>query len=113
MVVPEVVTLEAAKRQLRITHTNEDDDLQEKLEAATEAVLDHLVRRDETWNATMEAWTVDTVPRSIRQAILVYFGTLMHRRGDDDPGTAGTSRPGALPPEVEALIARYRAPAVA
>lgn len=109
--MPDVVTLEDAKAHLRITSDQDDFDLSEKLLDATQIVIDYLTRRDATWNATMEAWTADTVPRSVRAAILVQLGELTRKRGDDP--TLEPVTPVGLSPTVMALLMRYRDPGVA
>ena len=110
--MPEVITLAEAKRHLRITHADEDVDISDKLEAATQVIIDYLSRRDATWNATMDAWTAETIPKSVRAAILVQLGELTAKRGDEDP-IAPTPQPVSLSPTVMALLMRYRDPGVA
>ena len=62
----DVITLEEAKAHLRITSDAEDGDVNDKLVAATQLVIDYLSRRDTDWNDEMEAWTADTAPASIK-----------------------------------------------
>lgn len=113
--MPEVLTLTEAKSHLRITHDHEDADLNDKLLAATQVVIDYLTRRDTgdgaTWNAAMAAWTTDTVPASVKAAMLVQFGELTRTRGDDQ--AQEFQRPTSLSPTVMALLMRYRDPGVA
>src|SRR5689334_14817310 len=109
----DLVDLEAAKAHLRVTTTAEDDDIGGKLEAATQVVVDYLTRAHDTdWNAAMAAWTADTVPRTVRAAILVQLGELYRLRGDDaDAGRQGATAD--LSPTVKALLMRYRDPGFA
>lgn len=109
--MPELVTIEEAKGHLRITSDSDNPDLAIKLEAATQVIIDYLTRRDEDWNAEMEAWTPDTVPSSIRAAVLVQLGELYRKRGDD-PDVE--QRPTvSLSTTVMSLLMRYRDPGFA
>lgn len=109
--MPEVITLEEAKAHISATTNQRDQDLQDKLDAATDIVIDYLSRRDTTWNATMAAWTSATVPKSVRAAILVQFGELCLNRGDD-PVTQPDA-PTGLSRVVTSLLMRYRDPGLA
>lgn len=107
----DLITLDEAKAHLRVTTLMEDGDINDKLVAAQQVVIDYLTRRDTTWNAEMAAWDAETVPASVRHAILVQLGELYRKRGDDvetDP-----RGPVALSPTVMALLMRYRDPGVA
>lgn len=109
---PELVTLEDVRRQLRLptvaASADEDEDLRMKLYAATATVLDYIARpTDDVWTAEVAAWTIDSVPRVIQQAILVQVAELYRFRGDD-AGMTPTPNHGFLSPLVTALLHRYR-----
>jgi hypothetical protein len=110
--MPDLITLESAKAHLKVTTLQEDSDLQDKLDAATQIILDYLTRRDAAWNATINAWTADTVPRSVRQAILIQFGEFVAKRGDD-PTIAEPTTPLGLSRTVMSLLYGYRDPGLA
>ena len=101
----DLVTLEEAKLQLRITWEDEDSYVQLILEAAESAVLDY-IKRD--WG-----WTASSVPKGVKLAILVLMSTYFEafRDGDnfDNPNIAF----GYPPPAVTNLLHRYRSPAYA
>lgn len=104
----DLVTLDQAKKHLRLTGSDDDDDLRLKLLAAQAIIVDYLTSTDEDWTATIAAWTDETVPEYVRASILLQFGELYRFRGDDidqpvrDPGT--------LSPTIRALLARARTP---
>lgn len=113
----ELVTLDMAKRHLRITHATEDADIQRKLSQAHAGVLDFINQRvidteAATWTATIEAWDEDTVPEQIQAAILKQFGGLWRDRGDDDGKNAQEWVDG-LAPNVARMLDRFRDPALA
>lgn len=109
---PELVTVEDLRRQLRLppmaASSDEDADLQMKLYAATGLVLNYIARpTDEAWTAEVAAWTIDSVPRVVQQAILVQATELFRFRGDDADSTP-TPNHGFLSPLVTALLHHYR-----
>lgn len=71
-----LVTLETAKRHLRITDTAHDPDVTDKLTAASFTIRDYLKDRNDP------TWTPDTVPPWIAAAVLLYLGHLYEHRGD-------------------------------
>lgn len=119
--LPTLVTLEEAVAHLKLpsilTLSADDpdrDDLELKIEAATDLVLTYIWRDDDDWVDTMIAWTGTTVPRQIKAAILVQLGELYRFRGDDIADTAGPTRQhGFLSPQVTAYLHRYRDPGIA
>lgn len=104
--MPELITLDEAKGHVRLTHDDEDADLNDKLEAAQAIILRAMRRRDTAWNAEIEAWTAATVPRPVRQAIIVQFGELTAKRGDEDP-TPVAPTPTSLSATVKAILGDY------
>ena len=108
----EIVTLTQAKEHAGITHTDRDDDLSLKLRDAHWLVLNRISRPDETWTAEMLAWTPDTAPGEVRQAISRQFAELdRFRGGDDQKGTDVNNFD--LAPIVVSLLRRYIDPALA
>ncbi|ACL57572.1 head-tail connector protein [Methylobacterium nodulans] len=92
-----LVTLEAAKLHLRIDGTDEDALVQDKIEAATDLVLDYLKTPE-------HGWTAETVPARVKAAILLALGVLYeNREGQVDP----------LTDAVRSLLHRLRDPAIA
>lgn len=104
-----LVTLVEAQNHLRIPLTSTDDDLFLKIAQAEAVIRQYLERIDGTdWDATMAAWTSDTVPPVIKAAILCQVGELYRFRGDDLEQPA--REPGYLSPLIRSLLARYRDP---
>lgn len=118
---PEVplVLLTEAQRHLRLpvsTETNSpltvaEQDLQDKIDAATWLIWDYLAREsDSDWVNEMTAWDDVSVPKDIKAAILVQTGELYRFRGDDNEQAA--REPGFLSPLVRAMLARRRDPVI-
>lgn len=112
----DLVSIDDAKAEARITSSAEDAVLERKLDEATELVLDYVNQRREatadvgTWDATVSAWTYETVPAQVQAAILKQFLYLYRFRGDDENPPALES---GLAPGVAALLARFRDPTIA
>lgn len=99
-----LVGLDQAKRQLRVTHDEDDLDILEKLAEAEDIILVYLkAQADETW-------TDDTVPGAVKAAILKQTVFLWRFRGDDE-GRQDIDDHG-LAPGVRALLSFYRDPAL-
>jgi hypothetical protein len=103
-----LVSLEDAKRHLRITGTDDDDDISEKVRTAQMAVLRYLTTAgDATWDAT-------TVPDDVKGAILLLTANYWRYRGDDIIGAADGSAPDATTWDaVGRLLAFRRDPTLA
>lgn len=99
-----LVTLDQAKRQLRIRHSEADIDIEDKLQEAEDIVMRYLNGADDP------EWDQDTVPGAVRAAILRQTAHLFRFRGDaqmpdlDDDGLA---------PGVKRLLVPYRTPTIA
>ncbi len=109
----EILTLEQAKSQVRITHTYEDDDLQLKLELAHGIVLDYIYlsrTASVTLLAEMQAWDDATAPKGVKGAIARMFANLVEFRGDDRDMMAD---PHDLPPDVRQLLRMHKDPVIA
>lgn len=112
----QILTLEEAKGQVRVTATQSDSDIQFKILQATAILLNYL---KVPMNASVEdspvtlPWvaddfgseTDDEVPWDIKAACALIFGSLYaNREGENaDP----------LSPAVRSLLARWRDPAMA
>lgn len=91
----QLVSLAAAKAQLRVLHDDDDEDIDRKLSEATGIVIDYLKRPD-------HGWTEETVPYPVSASIkLVLTGLWDDREGDP------------LTPAVKNLLRRLRDPALA
>lgn len=111
----DLVTLDQARKHLRLTGSYEDDDLQMKLTQAQAIVLDHVNQRrsdGDLWAAEIASWTEETVPRQVQAAILIQLGELYRYRGDDASDDNARRASGFLVPAVVSLLNRLRDPAV-
>lgn len=121
-----LVTLEQAKQHLRLAssvgsppgspYTDEELDLQAKIDAAEALVLDYVAQRrtdtaSPTWLDQVVAWDTTTVPPAIAAAVLIQVAELWRFRGDDE--STPTREHGHLSPMVTAILHRYRDPALA
>lgn len=97
--MPALVTIEQARRHLRLTVDDMDTDtaadVATKSETASEIVIDYIKR-------PAHGWTADTVPGVVRAAILLTLAALF-----EDRETATVSEP------VKNLLHRFRDPALA
>jgi hypothetical protein len=111
----DLVTIEQAWRHLRLTFeigespiSDEEADLQLKLDAAEGIVLDYL------GNTSPPLWEDENdVPPLVAAAILLQLGELWEFRGDQRDGQGPAQTPGDLSPVVTNLLRRYRDPALA
>ena len=96
---------EVKQLALRITDAASDADIQEKLDAAEEAVLAYL------GPAADAAWTPATAPKMVKHAILLLTVHYYEHRGDD----LGLSRPdeAVIWRELAHGLGRHRDPTVA
>lgn len=101
----DLVTLDEAKLQLRITWDDEDQYVQLVLDAAEDAVLDY-IKED-------KGWTSANVPGGVKLAILVLMTTYFEPFRDGDNFDNNTVAFGYPPPAVTSLLHRYRKPAYA
>lgn len=111
-----LVTLAEAKSHLRVTMTDEDADIESKVEQASAIVMDYMARPLNTvWTATMTGWTDVTVPLVVKAAVLRQLSDLYQFRGDDAGSDRDwtSEREGYLAPGVASLLRRYRDPVLA
>lgn len=102
------VTLDEAKDHLRETWASGDPrepDLQMKLDAAEEAILEYLDDVD-----LVAPWTPATVPQRVKNGILLVVGELWRYRGDDGEAPARDESVGSTDfhPAVVSLLRRLR-----
>lgn len=97
-----------------------DDDLQMKLDAATQLVLDYIEHRhpaDPEWTRQIEEWSIDplspgspaTVPPPVVILAVLEQAAEFYRFRGDDPSTdqPGKSEYGCLSKSIEGLLFRY------
>ena len=101
-----LVTLERAKAHLRVTTTDNDDDIQLKVEQASDVIVERC-NSTAWWRAITPTWTADTLPLSVQAAILVLLTHLYEHRGDDMAPDA------ALWQAVDRLIVLNKDPVIA
>ena len=103
-----LVTLEQAKEHLRIRHTEEDNQVQDKLDAAEDAVLDYL-------GIETPEWDDSNVPPRVVAAILIVLEDLWRFRGGDEESFSAMQRAadGELPVRATRLLHRLRELALA
>ncbi len=122
MIIPTIATLEQLRAHLRLPPAvgsppvgPDDADLQLKLDAATQQIIDAIMDRqpaDPVWIAEIESWTLAGSPTTLPPAVIVMAvleqaAYLYRYRGDDadDP----LKQPGGwLIPAVQNLITRYQ-----
>ena len=123
-----LVTLAQAKRHLRLSApgsplTEEDEDVQQKLDAAEAIVLDYVTQRrddNDAWAAEVALWSADdplpspgiAVPKQVPHAILLQLGDLYMNTGDHTPEDTPKREQGDLSQAVMALLYRLRDPAL-
>jgi hypothetical protein len=110
-----LVTLDQAKLHLKIPGTDNDADVQLKLDHAEALILDYIGSTD-TWRTTVAGWLADpaTAPPVVLAAILCQLGELERFRGDDPPdGGPLRDGPEDLSPMVRELLRRTRDPVLA
>lgn len=115
-----LVTLEQAKKHLRVVHDSDDEDIVLKIEAASGAILNYLKEAaDEFIDSsdeiimTTDSPPASTVPKIVMQATLLLLGDFFKNREptSDDP-VASQYGFGHLPRAVIALLYHYRLPSL-
>lgn len=99
-----LVTLDEAKLQLKVTWTDEDDYIQLLTDMAEAAILDYIKGN--------RGWTASTVPKQVKLAILVLIASYFDPYRDGDNFDNATAM-GYFPTAVTALLHRIRKPAYA
>jgi hypothetical protein len=102
--IPELVTFDEAKRHLRVTDMDHEEDIEATREQANDLIYHYLKdRADDTWTAL-------TVPSEIKRAVLVLVAYYYDHRGDD---LEDGDRDAAVWAAVESIVKRRRDPALA
>jgi len=112
-----LVTLDEGKAHLRVTHELEDEDIQLRIEAASESVISYLKDAsldfvDTGGDLVLDSSGNNAVPKRVKMATLLLLGALYAHRGEDG-GEAAKFRMGFLPPAVTALLYPRRVPTFA
>lgn len=110
----QLVTLEQAKRRLRIFHDDEDADLLDAVQQVSEAVMDYLKKPHNEWSDAQDGsgdGTKSDAPFVVQAAVLVWLAYLWEFRGDSQEKPPFEY--GDPPPTVKSLLYRLRAPALA
>ena len=82
-----LVSFEIAKRHLRVSHIQDDDDILFKLEIASEEIRDYLRGNTSIDAAVLDAWDeTSDVPAPVLNATLLRLTYLYEHRGDDPEG---------------------------
>jgi len=114
--MPDLVSLEELKREIRVTDTADDVVLSRKLTEAQALVLDYVGQRHgdtaEEWTDTVAAWDEGTAPVQVVAAILELAAALARFRGDDEV-VPDWYTAGLLPGGVRMKLDRLRDPALA
>jgi Phage gp6-like head-tail connector protein len=105
------VTLDRAKRWLRVTTTDDDENLQDLVDLAEAHILDWC-RKTARSKAITDTWTVDSIPPQVVAAILVQTAELDRFRGDDPDGPPRQD-PEELSVMVRELLRGYHDPVIA
>jgi uncharacterized phage protein (predicted DNA packaging) len=109
-----LLTLDVAKKHLRVDHTDDDADIQRKIDQASAIVLDYIKKTVGTPNPedpSIVDWTDATVPPPVAAAIEILLSKLY-----DDRNAGATDNEvamGYLPKTVTSLLHRFRDPALA
>jgi Leu/Phe-tRNA-protein transferase len=111
--VADLVSLEAVKRQLRLTDseiTQRGEEYQALMDQATAMVLNHC-NTTAQWRTTTATWVdEDTTPTVVKAAILKQVAFLNQFRGDESESPVDDY---GLGPGVAQLLRAYRDPVVA
>lgn len=126
MTIPTIVTVAQVQAHLRLPITEPqseyDDDLVQKIAAATQLVCEHIADRqppDLDWIAEIENWSLDegspsTIPPPIVVlAVMETVADFYRFRGDDAGDDRARARGHSLPLPVENLLYRYHSPSLA
>lgn len=109
-----LVTLQQAKRHLRIAYSDEDEDLQDKIEQASAIIVDYIKNPDHGWTDAVNGSPPvrSTAPMVVQAATLLMLANIWEfREGEAQPDYSAAD--GYLPKAVTALLHRLRDPAYA
>lgn len=105
-----LITLEQAKKHLRVDGDDDDDDITLKVHAASGAVKNYLKSAANAYFDAAGVVLLDAVPFEVMAATQLMLGYLYNQR-DEDAGREFES--GYLPRPVTALLSPLRDPALA
>lgn len=109
-----LITIDVAKQHLRVDHTDEDADIERKIEQASAACLNYVKKTIGTLDPddpSIVDWTPETVPMDFAAAVEIMLSKFY-----DDRAAGATDNEvamGYLPKNVTALLHRFRDPALA
>lgn len=106
-----LITMTEAKDHLRVTHDEEDTDIQRKRDRAESLVLLYLEAEDNV-SGSPPLWDDSNAPEDVRAAILVTLAELWRHRGDAEPAPRGPHG-GMLSAQAEGYLRMRRSPALA
>lgn len=109
-----LITLDVAKQHLRVDHTDDDADIQRKVDEATDHIMGYIkktIGTPDPDDPSIVDWTPETVPPRIRSAVCLMLSKLY----DDRAGgkTDNEVAMGYLTKEITSLLHRDRDPAIA
>lgn len=105
-----LITLEEAKRHLRVDDESDDSDIELKTHAASGAVRNYLKSAADAYFDADGAVIADVVPFEVKAATMLMLGYLYK---DRDENADGAFDQGYLPKPVTALLYPLRDPAFA
>lgn len=95
-----LITAEYARNHLLLPQTTVSEDLDAKIEVASDIILAFIARPTDTaWTATIGAWTDVTAPTVIQDAVAKQLMNLRAHRGDE-----GLNAGVGICPEADALL---------
>jgi hypothetical protein len=103
-----LATYEEAVDHLRLDGDADQSDVELKIEAASEVVLNYLGNPDEYFDTAGEI-NADSIPAVVKKAVLYLTGVLY----SDRDGVGDAWKDGKLPPAVVGLLSSIRTPTLA
>lgn len=109
-----LLTLDVAKKHLRVDHTDDDDDITRKINQASAIVLDYIkktIGTPDPNDPSIVDWDDTTVPPPVAAAVEIMLSKLY-----DDRAAGATDNEvamGYLPKTATSILHRYRDPALA
>lgn len=110
-----LINLDVAKQHLRVDHTDDDTDIQRKIDQASAIVLDYIkktIGAPDPDDPSIVDWTPDTVPGPVAAAIELMLSKLYDDRNAGQENDERVAL-GYLTPAITALLHRFRDPALA
>lgn len=102
-----LIPLDEAKDHLRIVGTQDDSEVDRKIQMAEAIILNRLNTTDAN-EAITAAWTEDTVPQEVKTSILLMLAHLWANRGDGVSSGSGNEQPDVrIWQAVDLFLVRY------